>query len=260
MDHKRKNIVFKAPGISMNTYISPAYVGTPQTFFRMGLGTVDKDWKDVLEDFERCSTPEEFLETCTRVRGYYDIPGWTQDSDPAVKELPPDSALDCSQYESLYFISGEGGKHTELQSLAQTHPHIAAEWDYEKNAPLTPDQVSSKSLMDAFWVCTKRQHRWHSKVVSRTRHNSGCPTCFTMDRTGTARDLVSVRPDLAAEFHPTLNGDLRPSDVAIGSTKLRWWKCHICGAEWQARPDVRAKSPTSGCRDCKAAERKKSSS
>ena len=36
-------------------------------------------------------------------------------------------------------------------------------------------------------------------------------------------DLATVRPDLASQWHPTKNGDLKPKDVAVGSNKLVWW-------------------------------------
>lgn len=38
-------------------------------------------------------------------------------------------------------------------------------------------------------------------------------------------DLATVRPDLAAEWHPMKNGELKPSDVLSKSNKKVWWKC-----------------------------------
>lgn len=31
---------------------------------------------------------------------------------------------------------------TTCENLSQTHPEVAAEWDYEKNSPLTPENVT----------------------------------------------------------------------------------------------------------------------
>lgn len=250
--YAKQNIVFQASGISQSTYVSPSFIGTPRDFYNMGLGSVDKDWNDILEEFWSCKTPDDFRDTCARVRTYYDIDGWIQTSDERVEEFLPGMALDPRRYENLYFVSAAGSVQLAFLPLSQSHPDIAKQWDYEKNAPLTPDKVSPTSADDAFWVCEKG-HKWHSKIVSRTRHNSRCPTCYKLTKTGSSRDLVSVRPDLAAEFHPIRNGDMRPSDVAVGSNKYFWWKCHICGAEWEARPDVRAKSKTAGCSSCKKA-------
>jgi len=38
-------------------------------------------------------------------------------------------------------------------------------------------------------------------------------------------DLATVMPDLAAEWHPFKNGDLKPKDVTLGSSKKVWWQC-----------------------------------
>ena len=38
--------------------------------------------------------------------------------------------------------------------------------------------------------------------------------------------LAVTMPDLAAEWHPTKNGDLRPTDVTCGSGKKVWWLLH----------------------------------
>ena len=36
-------------------------------------------------------------------------------------------------------------------------------------------------------------------------------------------DLLSRRPDLAAQWHPTKNGNLRPQDVCVFSGMMAWW-------------------------------------
>ena len=38
------------------------------------------------------------------------------------------------------------------------------------------------------------------------------------------RTLVDARPDLAAEWHPTKNGALRPEDVTVSSKQKVWWR------------------------------------
>ena len=38
----------------------------------------------------------------------------------------------------------------DLQTL---YPYIAEEWDYEKNAPLTPELVAAHSGKKAYWIC-----------------------------------------------------------------------------------------------------------
>jgi hypothetical protein len=40
-----------------------------------------------------------------------------------------------------------------------------------------------------------------------------------------ATSLARRRPKIAAEWHPTHNGALQPSDVTIGSPRSVWWRC-----------------------------------
>jgi len=47
-------------------------------------------------------------------------------------------------------------------------------------------------------------------------------------------DLSRLPPALAAQWHPTRNGDLQPTDVTRGSSKRVWWLCPDCGREWEA--------------------------
>jgi len=47
-----------------------------------------------------------------------------------------------------------------------------------------------------------------------------------------------MNPLLAAQWHPTKNGDLRPADVIVGTTRSIWWQCDQ-GHEWQVSPAQR---------------------
>ena len=39
------------------------------------------------------------------------------------------------------------------------------------------------------------------------------------------KSLAETHPEVAKEWHPTLNGDLTASEVTPGSNKKVWWKC-----------------------------------
>ena len=52
-------------------------------------------------------------------------------------------------------------------------------------------------------------------------------------------DLATVRPDLAVEWHPVRNGELRPTAVTCGSNRKVWWRCSK-GHKWQAVVSGRA--------------------
>ena len=45
-------------------------------------------------------------------------------------------------------------------------------------------------------------------------------------------DLATLYPELAKEWHPFYNGDVRPADVITGSNTRYWWQCAF-GHSWQ---------------------------
>lgn len=47
------------------------------------------------------------------------------------------------------------------------------------------------------------------------------------------KSLISIHPEIAAEWHPTKNGALKPEHVICTSTKEVWWLCSKCQNEWQ---------------------------
>ena len=122
-------------------------------------------------------------------------------------------------------------------SLAEAEPTIADEWDYERNAPLTPQDVSKGSGRKVWWKCSKCGWRWRKSVGLRTtpKKRSGCPVCSNAELVAGVNDLETKRPDIAVRWHPTKNGDLTPHDVTAGSQKKVWWKCPDCGSEYEKR-------------------------
>lgn len=60
--------------------------------------------------------------------------------------------------------------------------------------------------------------------------------------------IDETHPDLAAEWHPTKNGELKPSDVTAGTNAKVWWKA-ACGHEWDAVLANRARNGV-GCPFC----------
>jgi len=62
------------------------------------------------------------------------------------------------------------------KSLLKTHPELASEWDYEKNNPLKPEDITYGSKKLVWWLCQKG-HSYESRPNSRTASNHGCPYC-----------------------------------------------------------------------------------
>lgn len=61
-------------------------------------------------------------------------------------------------------------------TLADRFPRIAQEWDYEKNAPLTPEQVLPGTSRRVWWICPNG-HSYRTNISSRTSGGNGCPIC-----------------------------------------------------------------------------------
>lgn len=110
--------------------------------------------------------------------------------------------------------------------------YLLKEWDYEKNGDLKLDQVSFSSNKRVWWKC-KRGHEWDAQISNRTRTNgTNCPICNKKQILKGYNDLETLCPEMAKEWHPTLNGDLKPSQVSCGSNKKVWWQCSK-GHEWE---------------------------
>lgn len=134
-------------------------------------------------------------------------------------------------------------------SLAAYNPELVKEWDYEKNAPLTPDDVTRGSGLHVWWKCLKG-HEWEATVSCRTGLNGrGCPCCSGRYSIEGVNDLATSNPDLCYEWDYEKNGDLRPTDVKSGSGQKVWWKC-LRGHEWSAVIASRTGKNKSGCPYC----------
>lgn len=67
-------------------------------------------------------------------------------------------------------------RRPRARSLASELPALAAEWDAEKNAPYTPEDVTPGSGMKAWWLCGACGRSWDARVYSRARGH-GCDSC-----------------------------------------------------------------------------------
>src|SRR3990172_2392443 len=133
-----------------------------------------------------------------------------------------------------------------------THPEIAGEWHPEKNGSLTADSVLAGSNKRFWWRCPKDpDHVWQASPANRMgRNRTGCPCCAGKKPSHT-NSIAVLFPDVAAQWHPTKNGDLTPDSVAAGSEKKVWWLCHK-GTDhvWQASVAKRT-TGGQGCPFCR---------
>ena len=128
-------------------------------------------------------------------------------------------------------------------SLSHRRPDLAEQWHPTLNGTLKPYQVHARSNKKVWWQCADG-HEWEAVVGNRARSLvAGCPVDRSRIVIAGLNDLASRRPDLAEQWHPTLNGDLLPSQIAAGSNRKVWWKCSD-GHEWSATPNGRRRT---GC-------------
>ena len=132
--------------------------------------------------------------------------------------------------------------------LASAYPTIAAQWHPTKNGTLTPEQVTSFSNRKAWWVCDKG-HEYYTVIAHRAQNASGCPYCSGRKVLAGFNDLATIKPKIAEQWHPELNGDLTPQMVTIGSHKKVWWQC-ADGHVWKAIIYSRTGARKSGCPVC----------
>lgn len=111
-----------------------------------------------------------------------------------------------------------------VQSLGEFRPELVAEWHPTLNGGLSPFDVAGKSTSSVWWICGLG-HNWRAPVSNRSKRGDGCPVCSGRQVDPGVNDLATLNPMLAREWHPTLNGPLKPSEVKSKSGKKVWWLC-----------------------------------
>jgi len=113
--------------------------------------------------------------------------------------------------------------------LATLRPEIVSEWHPIKNGNITPKDVIAGSNKKYWWLC-KKGHEWKISPNGR-RRGSGCPYCSN-NILCEDNCLATKFPEIAAEWHPTKNGNITPRDVIAGSGRRYWFQCKN-GHEWK---------------------------
>src|SRR5205814_6225140 len=131
------------------------------------------------------------------------------------------------------------------QSLKDLYPELADEWDATRNGDLTSADIHPGTPRKFWWLCPDCGRSYQTTPVSRTTRGSGCRSCSWLKRGQQrstpleGRSLADLRPEIAAEWHPTRNDRLRPEDFKAGSNRKVWWQCNE-GHEWRAMVVSRA--------------------
>jgi very-short-patch-repair endonuclease len=103
------------------------------------------------------------------------------------------------------------------------------QWHPTANGDKKPEQFTRTSKEKITWVCQNNiqacgcSHIWISTIYSRVM-GRGCPFC-SHHRVCPHESLQILFPDIAKQWHPTLNGTLKPTDIRPYSNKKIWWLC-----------------------------------
>lgn len=191
----------------------------------------------------------DFFTVCPEAKGFWDYEN-NEGLDP--NQLLPTST------KRVNFICSRGHKFNRQISnftkspkcpdcylvennITETHPDIAAMWDYDKNAPDTPDQFLKTSDTKVWWKCDKCGYSWKSEVASRTASQGLCPNCeanivFTLG----FNDIETKHKEILKYWNYEKN-QLKPSKVNQYDDRSVFWKCRDCGYEWEALINSRIK-------------------
>ena len=133
------------------------------------------------------------------------------------------------------YCSGARASDTNRLSVNSPDPLLLAEWDSERNKPLTPDDVSVGSSRKVWWACRSADdHRWLASVSKRV-NGQGCPFCAG-NRVSSSNRLSALRSDISGELDAEASG-ITADKLSVGSSRA--W----CGGDvWSipATPGGRA--------------------
>ena len=145
---------------------------------------------------------------------------------------------------------GNTGKPARA-TISETHPHLIAQIHPSLNGALDVTALTKGSMTAVWWLCAAGpDHLWQETLNGRTSHQSGCPFCASK-RVSVTNSLAIHRPEIAAQWHDTKNGDLTPAAVMVGSSRKVWWRC-LAGPDhvWLTAINDRTGSKAAGCPCC----------
>jgi len=145
------------------------------------------------------------------------------------------------EYKNCPYCSAK--KVNQTNCLENKYPEIMKYWDYKMNNGINPSKLYYSSNKSVWWICESCGKSYQMPVWSRIKAKTNyCYDCKhqhigNMNRIKSISEensLFTKRPDLVKEWDIEKNLPLTSKDVTVGSGKKVWWKCSICGNEWQA--------------------------
>lgn len=134
-----------------------------------------------------------------------------------------------------------------INDLKTNSTKLASEWNFEKNNPLCPENVTRSSEKIVWWKCEKG-HEWQQSVLNRTKHeNSACPYCSNRKVLIGYNDFATMNPNLLLEWDYEKNSNINPSTILNGTNKKVWW---ICDKKHSYEASISNRVKGTGCPYC----------
>lgn len=126
--------------------------------------------------------------------------------------------------------------------LLTLYPQIAHLWHPTKNLPLKPENISPRSPNEVWWHDIRCGHDWQARVDVKI--SKKCVICKNSQKITCAKDLEKINPELAKEWHPSLNENIIISKGSISLRTQIWWLGE-CGHHWKSSLSNRLNHKTS---------------
>lgn len=107
--------------------------------------------------------------------------------------------------------------------ITMTHPARALMFDFEKNAPRVPTKYHARFRGSLWWICPTG-HSYKNQVKGQCEREAPCPYCDHRELLVGFNSIADIHPDLAAEWHPTLNTKT-PFDLTPRTNERIWFQC-----------------------------------
>lgn len=131
------------------------------------------------------------------------------------------------------------------------YSHLVEQWHPTKNLPThKPQFLKSGSPAEVWWLCEKgEKHEWKASILSRAKGKNGCPVCSGRKIIVGENDLATTHPELAAQWHPTKNGEITPEETSFGASLKAFWVCPV-GEDHVWETSVNSRARGTGCPYC----------
>ena len=242
----QSSIVNRTKGHGCDVCAMPKRLSTRKDHILSKRGSIDKEWCLLDWDYEANEYgPEHYT------NGSGEIVNWKCRTcgykwKASICDRTRDYRSGCPLCSGKVIVSG-------VNDLPTILPELMQDWDYDNNNGVDPTKVGRGSRLSVSWKCRKCGYIWNAQIYNRA-NGKGCPCCASRVVVPGINDLATTEPELAIEWHPTLNL-LKPTEVTRGQAKKVFWLCPKCGNVWQ--DTINHRTNGRGCSKCKRNSRNK---